>query len=536
MKTLFRWTRFILLSLIIFSLLLSACGKTTQAQPVAQQPTEPQQVVEKAPTSKPETGPVKGGSIRIGLGTEPLGFDPPNYKATTDLVITRMIFDGLVGFDLQLNIIPKLATEWKQIDGTKWHFTLRKGVKFSDGSDFSAADVKASFERGAKQPRGEAYIGFIKSVDIIDDFTVDINLTNPVGPFLKNMATEVAVVTSASHLTSNTDEKLQLDPIGTGPFKLENFTPGQSTTLVRNESYWGDPPLLDKVVFNVIPDEATRIAALQAGDVDVVEDPPPQEAANIKNNPKLQLITMPAARDVRLGFQVQDKVLKDPKVRKAIALAVDAKSIVDYVVDGLARYADNGWIPPEVFKPNPPISIGYDPEQAKSLLAEAGYKDGLSLELATPSGRYLRDKEMAEAIQQQLGNVGIKVTLKQMEWGAYLDSLARHEGQLFIIGWGISTGDPAIDARQNFYSTSDFNFANYKNPEMDKILDEAESISDQAKRKELYQRMTEMLLVDDIVCKPIYWKLSLFAASSKVHNFEVTPLELIDVTTAWVEH
>ncbi|MFV1991249.1 MAG: ABC transporter substrate-binding protein [Acidimicrobiales bacterium] len=470
------------------------------------------------------------------MGTEPLAFDPPNYLATTDLIVTNLIFDGLVQFDNELNIVPALATEWEQLDETTWQFKLRDDVVFSDGSDFNAEDVKASFERGVTMRRGKAFIGFIESVDIVDDYTVNINLANPFGPFLQHMATPVAVVTSSDYLAETSDEDLQLNPLGTGPYMLEEFIPQQSTTLVRNENYWGDEPYyLDSVVFNVIPEEATRYAALQAGDVDVIENPPPTEAGTIESSPDFVLIKSPATRDIRLAFQVQNDPVDNPTLRKAIAHAIDASALVSFVVEDLARTADSGWLPPEVFKTNPPVSLEYDPDLARELLAEAGYPDGLTLELRTPEGRYLRDREIAEAIQGQLAEVGITVELKTMEWGAYLDSLGANEGQMFIIGWGVSTGDPAVVSRQNLYSDSAYNFAGYKNPRIDEIINEADQLSDQDARAALYQEMTEIILVEDTIMKPIYWKLNVYAARSVVHDFQPTPLEQIDVSQTWIE-
>ena len=512
-------------------LLVTACAPT--AAPSATAGATQSAAGSSAATSSPAVK--KGGSLTIGMGSEPLAFDPPSYKATTDLILTNLIFDGLVGFDHDLNIVPGLAMKWEQKDPTTWHFDLRTGVKFSDGTAFTGKDVKASLERGATKPRGTAYIGFIKQVNVIDDHSVDIITKTPFGAFLKNMATPVAAITSADYLAKNTDDQLLLKPLGTGPFMLKQYTPKQSTIIVPNPNYWGEKPYLDQVTFQVIPDEAARYAALQSGQLDVIESPPPQEAAKMDQSSALALLKSPATRDLRLGFQVQDPVLKNEKLRAAIAHAVDAKSLVQYVVEGMARYADNGWLPSEVLKTTPPASIPYDVELAKKELADAGYPDGkgLTLELATPQGRYLRDKEIAEAIQQQLKQIGITVNLKTMEWGAYLDYLGAHKSQLFILGWGNATGDPGLATRQNFYTGNAFNFANYSNPDVDKLIDEADASTDQAKRVQMYSEITKTLLDHDVL-KPIYWKYNLFAAKKSVHDFVATPLELIDVTKAWV--
>jgi peptide/nickel transport system substrate-binding protein len=512
--------RGLVVQVAIGTLLVTACSATTSTPGPA--------------TASAVGQPQKGGTLNIGMGSEPVAFDPPNYKLTTDLIVTRLIFDGLVAFDNSLNIVPGLATKWLQVDATTWRFELRKGVKFADGSTFGPKDVKASLERAATKPRGLAFIGFIKQVDIVDESTVDVKTKTPFGPFLRHMATPVAAITSADYLAKSSDDTLQTVPLGSGPFKLSEYVPKQRAVLVRNDGYWGKTAYLDRVVFQLIPDEAARYAALQSGQLDVIESPPPHEAAKIAQSSSLTLVKSPASRDLRLGFNVQDKVLSNAKLREAITLAVDAKSIVEFVVEGLARYADNGWAPPEVLKTDPPLRMAYDKERAKKALVEAGYPNGLTLELATSQGRYLRDKEIAEAIQQQLKEVGITANIKVMEFGAYLDYLARHQAQMFILGWGNSTGDAAVASRQNWFSNSAFNYANYSAPRMDQLLDEAEQTTDQAKRQALYQEMQKMLF-DGFALKPIYWKLNLFAAQKKVKNFVANPLELVDVSETWID-
>ena len=516
----FRGNR-LLVTIIMAALVTSACQ--------AAAPTSSQALA----SSGAQATPVKGGTLRIGLGTEPLSFDPANYLATTDLIITRMIFDGLVSFDASLHVIPGLATSWTQIDTTTWRFKLRQGVKFSDGSAFSAKDVKASLERDAAKPSGSTFVGFIQQVNIIDDFTVDVKTKNPVGPFLTDMATEVAAITTEAQ-TKLPDASLLLSPIGTGPFMLKEFTKGQRTVLVPNPNYWGTAPLLDQVNFIPIPDSASRYAALKSGQVDVIEDPPTEDVQTIQQGGSgLTLDKSPASRDLRIGFQMQNPVMANLNLRAAIAYAIDAKSIDDYVVNGLERYANNGWLPSEIFTPNPPLSIPFDLAKAKQLLTQAGYPNGLTLELDTPTGRYLGDTDIAQAVQQQLKAIGITVNIKTMQWAAYLSYVGAHSGQMFIIGWANTSGDPAIAFRQNFFSTSSFNFAGLNDPAMDQDLTQAEQTTDQASRQTLYQAATKILF-DQVVMKPIYWKNNLFAMNTDVKGFVATPNELIDVTGTWI--
>ena len=217
-------------TLVIAGLVLGAC----QAATPTNSPAPGSSAASAGPTA--EASAVTGGSLRIALGTEPLSFDPANYLATTDLIVTSMIFDGLVAFDDNLKVIPALATTWSQTDATTWRFDLRHGVTFSDGSPFTAKDVKASLERSSTQKSGSTFIGFIKQVNIIDDFTVDVVTKDPVGSFLKDMATSVAAITTEAQTKLPADQ-LTLSPIGTGPFKLKEFSKGQRTVLERNPNY-----------------------------------------------------------------------------------------------------------------------------------------------------------------------------------------------------------------------------------------------------------------------------------------------------------
>ena len=277
-----------------------------------------------------------------------------------------------------------------------------------------------------------------------------------------------------------------------------------------------------------IPDQTARLAALQSGQVDVIEDPQPSDIAAITaDGSGLTLVKTPASRDLRIGFQVQDPIMSNVKLREAIAYAIDAHSIDDFV-NGLERYADNGWQPPEIFKPDPPLSIPFDLAKAKQLIVDAGYPNGLSIELASPSGRYLGDTDIAQAVQERLKAIGVTVNIKTMEWGAYLSYVGAHSGQMFIIGWANTSGDPAIAFRQNFYSTSTFNFAGLKDPKMDQLLAAAEQETDQTARQNLYQQANEILF-SQFVLKPIYWKNSLYAMSTHVKDFGGLPNELIDL-------
>lgn len=506
----------IIAAAVLSAVVLTACGGGSPA-PGTTGPT-------------PGSTPKESAPLSIAIGADALSLDANNYKATTDLVVDRLVYDGLVSFDLNMKIVPALAETWSQPDATTWQFNLRKGVKFTDGTDFNSAAVKFSLERAAKSPTGTGFVGAIDHVETPDANTAVLKLKAPFAPLLRHLATPVAGIVSPTAVQKDPDHFAE-HPVGTGQFKLDSWTRNQEIKLVRNDGWWGGKVPLPAVSFKIYPDESARYLAFKGGQVDVIDSPPPQKVAEIKADPGLSVVTGPATRDLRLGFNVQDPVLKDPALRKAISEAIDTKSLVNFVAEGLARPVTEGFIPPEVQHTNPPIVPTFDAAKAQADLAK--YK-GTKIQLWTPQGRYLRDKEIAEAIQQMLNKDGLVVEVKVMDWGAYLKALGNHEGQMFIIGWGFTTGDPHIAMSQNFQSKSAFNYANLQDPQFDQWLTQAQVEQDQAKRDGLYVQM-EKYLNDNAIMVPIYHKLNFYGISKRVHDFGVHPLELVDLSKTSVD-
>jgi len=483
--------------------------------------------------ASPIQRPVSGGTLTIALGTDALTMDPHNYRATTDVLVDAMIYDTLVRFDDHLRIRPSLALSWLELSATSWRFDLRPGIKFTDGTPLDGHAVKLSLERAAVAPRGSGFLGIIDHVDVVTDSQVVVHLKRPFAPFLQALATPIASIVSPTLLQPNAPD-INTHADGTGPFMLDSWIPNQQLRLVRNPGYWGPRPYLDAVVFKPIPDDSTRFLALKGGQADVISNPPTNLVQQIRADPRLTLQVSPSTRDVRVAFTVTNPPFDNVKVRQALAMAINRDPIVKFVLNGLGREANCGLVPPEVMTTSPCADLPYDVAKAKQLLAEAGYPNGLSVEFWTPEGRYLGDRQIAEAVQQQLQQINVRVQVKVWEWGAYLSALARHEGPMFIIGWGWTTGDPAQAMQQNFGSKDASNFANYSNSEFDRMLQEASATDDPTARQHLYSQMESTLLVRDAVAKEIYYTLNIYGANQRVHDFVATPIELIDVSRTWV--
>lgn len=496
------------------------------------------QVIEKevvvTATPEPE-GPAAGrtgGTLRIGTRVDPQSFDPHHYKAGgIDLAVLDLLTDGLVTFDRRMNIVPQLATSWEWLDDTTLRFELRQGVVFHDGTAWNAEAARVNFERIATAAEVQGYYGQIASVDVVDEYTIDLKLQAPYAPILRNLAAPVGGMLSPAAIEELGDE-IARNPVGTGPYMLEEWAPNERLVLARNPSYWDRPYKLDKLIFRPFPEEATRLLAFQAGELDVIQDPVPSTVKTLEQDERFQVVRTTQLRNLWLGIENGDETLENVKLRQAIAHAIDRDALVNLVAEGLADVAE-GLIPPDMMG-LPPAAYPYDPDKARELLAEAGYPDGITLNLWAPQGRYLKDKEIGEAIQAQLKEVGIETDLQIWEWGAYNKAILEHEQQLWVQGWGFLAGDPE-GLRSLLYTGGPFNSFNLSDPEVDELFDNGVATTGDAERQTIYGDLEQLLVRDLATVVPIYFQVGIYATTDKVHDFYPHPLELIDVTQTWIE-
>lgn len=520
------------LSAPLFGAPLIACRGTGETGPTTVVPGQTP-----APTSKPspiatQTVAKRGGSIKVGITVDALTFDPHNYKATTDLQIDNLLYDTLVGIDPStFELIPRLALRWDRTSETTWRLELRRNVKFTDGTPFNAEAVKFNIDRARNASRSQSYVASIKSVDIVDDFTIDIHTDGPYAPLMRNLSVPIVSIVSPTAAQASEDALVE-KPIGTGPFLLKEWIPRERIVIVRNPDYWGEPALLDEITFFPIPDDSTRLTSYQAGDIDVIINPPLEAAEVLKQDPNTQMSLQPATRTVWLGFNVGDQTLQNEKLRQAIAKGVDRHLLVATITMDLMRQAV-GLVPPEILKPSFELPHPFDMNSAKQLLADAGYSSGLKLNFWTPQGRYPKDRQIAEAIQQQLNAIGIETELSVIEWGPYLDSLTRHEQQMYLIGWGFSSGDPDGGLRQIAWSKSSFNYTNLQDPEVDAALETASREFNPERRAQMYNDL-QLKLLESASFIPIYHTNTLVGSRKRIKNFIVNQLEMFDLKQTYL--
>jgi len=468
------------------------------------------------------------GKVVIAQGVDPNTLDTQNQQETPASVVATHIYDTLVERDQNLKIVPALAAELpKLVAPTVWEVKLRKGVKFHNGEEFTAESVKFSLERVKTGMRSSSNFRPIDNVEVVDPHTVKVHTTKPWPTFVSIMTFRQASMYPPKAYAGKDSAFISKNPIGTGPYKFVRWSKDEEIVLEANEQYWRGAPKIKTVVFRPIPDDAVRVAALQNGEVDVAVNIPPHLANIIAGHPKIFLSTAPSIRTLQLMFvtheyDAQHKlvgpykgVTADKRVRQAIAYALDVDEIIKGVLDGKAMRTATLLTP---------LHFGYDPSlkpikqdlgKVKQLLTEAGYPSGLEITLNGPQGRYVRDKEVAEAVAGQLTKAGIKTQLKTYEFVNYLNNLVyvHKPGPVWLIGWGTPTVDAETVYGPLFRTGS--NLGNYHNADFDGMVDQAQTQMDEKQRLALYHRINK-LWIDDMPAVPLYQQLDLYGANKRL--------------------
>ena len=471
------------------------------------------------------------GKVVIAQGVDPTTLDMTNQQETPASNVGAQIFDTLVERDPSLKVVPALANELPRLVApTAWEIKLRKGVKFHNGEEFNAESVKFSLERlvnPANKLRGSASFGPIDRVEIADAFTVRVHTKKPWPTFVSSLGLRQAAMYPPKEYAGKDTAYISKNPVGTGPYKFVRWSKDEEIVFEAFSGHWRGEPKIKTVVFRPIPDDAVRVAALQNGEIDVAVNIPPHLATIIGNHPRLFLSTAPSIRTIQLmmythQMDAQHKVqgpyagpTADKRVRQAIASAVDADEIIKGVLDGKAV---------RVATMLTSMHFGFDPAlkplkqdlgRTKKLLAEAGFPNGVDIVLNGPQGRYVRDKEVAEAVGGQLSKAGIRTTLKTFEFVNYLNNMVyvHRAGPVWLIGWG----HPTLDA-ENIYVPlfrSGSIFANWHNEDFNRMVDEAQTIMDGKKRLEQYHRINR-LFIEDVPAVPLYQQVDLYGVSKRL--------------------
>ncbi|MBS0219806.1 MAG: ABC transporter substrate-binding protein [Proteobacteria bacterium] len=481
--------------------------------------------------------PAFAQNLTIGLRRETTSLDPQYQNAAANNQIALHLFDALVARDDKLLPIPALALSWKPISDTVWEFKLRPDVKFQDGSPFTADDVVFTYERTAKVPNSPSPFTMltrqIARLEVLDPLTLRITTVAPAPLLPLDLAslpilshTAAAGGAPEGKTTAELDRGVGL--VGTGPFRFGSWKRGGELVLERNDTYWGPKPAWATVTFKPLPDRAARVAALAAGDVDLIEDPPVGDLPKLRKDQKIALAQRPSNRLIYIALDqfaepspgIPDtngkNPLKDKRVRQALSEAIDRKAIVDKVMDGAAEPAGDflPWPAPGTRKDTRPDR--YDPAGARRLLAEAGYPKGFSITLGTPNGRYAKDQQIAQAVADDWSRVGVKTGVEASEPPAFFKNRDEFRYSAYLAGWTAETGEMSNPLRALAATPSrekgmgGNNRGRYSNPAMDAKLDEALRTVDGKKREALLQEASKLVLTDHGVL-PLQFEMALWA-------------------------
>lgn len=487
------------------------------------------------------SAPVLAKDLTIGLASEPTSIDPHFHNLTPNNALARHLFDSLVDTDTNQKLIPGLAVSWKAINDTTWEIKLREGVKWHDGSPFTADDVVFTFTRAVNVPNSPSSFGTYikgKTAEKVDDHTVHIKTEKPYPLMPNDLSTFVIVSKKNGDGASTQDYNSGKAAIGTGPFKYKEYVPGDRIVYVRNDDYWGDKPKWETLTFKPIKSAPSRVAALLAGDVDMIEQVPTTDIERLKKESKVELSQGVSNRVIYLHLDhKRDKSpfvkaadggdiknpLKDKRVRMAISKAINRDAIVERVMEGVAIKAGQ-LLPEGFFGVSPNLKpVDYDPEGAKKLLAEAGLKDGFRLTIHGPNDRYINDAKIAEAIAQMLTRVGIKTEVVTMPRSVYFKRASRGgpdktpEFSFILVGWGAGSGEassPLKSLIHTYDKSRGFGASNrgrYSNPEVDKLIEDALATVDDAKRQDMLAKATELAINDGAII-PLHYQVNTWAS------------------------
>jgi len=479
--------------------------------------------------------------LRIAVAADITSIDPHFYNLFPNNNIAEHIFDKLVQMDPDSKMIPGIATSWKTIDATTWEFKLRKGVKFHDGTELTAEDVVFSIDRVplvANSPgRFTAYTKAIVSKQIVDPYTLRLKYAAPY-PLAPNDLSTIYIVSKKAAANATTDDfNSGKATIGSGRFKFVKYVNGDRVELVRNDNYWGDKPVWDKVTFRIIKSEPSRVAALLSGDVDAMEGVPTADLTRLKADPKFNVTSKISHRVIYFNFDFLDRPspfitakdgkplaknpLQDIRVRRAISKAINRPAIAERVMEGQA-IPSGQLVSATLFGNVPGLKAEvFDPEGAKKLLAEAGYPEGFNLTIHGPSGRYVNDEKVVQAVAQMLARVGIAAKVETAPMGPYSARASKQEFSFYMVGWGASTGEASSPLRSLLatYNTDKglgaVNWGRYSNPKVDYLIEQAMQQVDDENRKIMLQRSTELAMAD-LGLLPIHFQFSMWATAKGI--------------------
>lgn len=517
-----------------------------------------------------------GGDMVLAFPSDAVSMDPHGSNDVPSEQVRDTIYEGLVTQNENFEIEPVLASEWEQIDDTTWQFTLQEGVTFHDGSEFNADVVKANFERlldpAMASPRS-FLLEMVSEVNVVDDYTVELVTEFPFSPLLNNLTHGAGKMISkdlidedyqnaideagldmtleeyyelreaggdeheeaANEIGGAMGTMVEQNPVGSNYLQFESRNPGEKTELTAYEDYWNGAPTIDSATFKVVSETGSRLAELETGDSDFIAQVESSNIGRVESNEEVTLERTDSVSIDYIGFNTQKEPFDDPQVRRAITHAFDKDAVLSGVYNDSGTPAV-GPLAPGVMGHSEDIeALEYDMEQARELLAEAGYEDGFDVNLMVNDDNPER-VDMAVWLQESLAELNINVNIEQVEWGAYLEMTGNGEHDMFILGWSNSTGDPDNGISPLFHSDmvgAPGNRSFFENDELDALLDEGKRESDQDAREQLYVE-AQQLLVDEAPAIFVRHSENLNAYNNNVEGIDINSYNIFDLREATI--
>ena len=445
--------------------------------------------------------------ITVAHGVGVYSLNPYAVNTSPLQAVWGSIMEPLIDADYEKRGYRGILAETWQMKGTKLQFKLRKGIRFHDGTSFTSRDVLASFKRilTDKQSLQAPNLQNIAEMDAPDDHTIILTLKKADANALEDINSRVIMKQSTAEKMGEADNR----PIGTGPFKFTSWERSGQFVLRRNESYWGQAPKIDEVIYKAIQEDGARIAALEAGQADIISNIPPHEVARLKANPRIRVQQVQGLRPIFLVLSPAYKPLDNPKVRRAITHAIDRERIIKHILEGYA-YPLSGLLSPQVFGYEPSAkAYSYDPEKAKQQLTEAGFANGFEIDYYSPTGRYPKDREVAQVIVEQLSKVGIRANLKTPEWSIFNTDYKNGKYPMYLTGRGSLTDADTL-FQQYFRTGMTRRTLGYSNPKLDEILELQQLTFDVRKREKLLWE-AHRLILEDAPAVPLWNAMDVYA-------------------------
>jgi len=537
-----------LMSLVLLIVALAACSPaasdvedtttTSEAdveQSEVEEPAVEEPEAEEAAAEEPAADVPQVLTMNYRLGTTQL--DPAVEDTSGGQKMLSTVYDRLVVTDTNLELVPQLAVDWDTSeDGLTWTFYLREGVKFHDGTNFNAEAVKINFDR-VRDPeslsRHAADYSMVESIDVIDEYTVAFTLSYPFAAFIRSVAMPGGMIACPSAMEEYGEDFGQ-HGCGSGPFTVSEFQPEEVLEVVRFDDYWRGPAKLEKIVFTSIADDQARVSALLAGDTDFETVVPFNLAPLLEEDENITVVRGPALMVEYIGFVTSEYPFDDKRVRQAVGYAIDMDAVIENVMGGVGFHASQP-ISPLVYGYDPSLTpTPYDVEQAKSLLAEAGWEDANGDGVLEKDGQNFETTfcimdlpqmiRFVEVVQAYLKDVGIEAEIQVLDWGAYLDGTAKGICPMFVLGEGADTGDADSILWTEFHSSMipTGNRTYYNNPEVDQLIeDQRKELDDDARLEKIHEALG--MIMDDMPWVLTFNRESLIAYNNKVKDFEINP-------------